>query len=211
MVNCLIIACPHPYLALCALPRNLFHPCTVLALSFAFMVLFECALIDVCGMVVSTRFCKLLKSGATLAPSGPVWSLYLARWGLWWPEAYFPGITFGVILRGWNLKSPVWAVFSCFRKPENHILSKKIWGSFGSPSFDRAVQTLEDVEGQILQSHLSLIFLAWVLAGWPRLSRSEGSPGRELEMFSVSGGGVVGTKGQTPGPSFLNVPVWVVG
>lgn len=30
-------------------------------------------------------------------------------------------------------------------------------------------------------------------------------------MFSVSGVGVVGTKGQTPGPSFLNVPVWVVG
>lgn len=170
MVKCLIIACPHPYLVLCTLTRNLFHPCTVLALSFAFMVLFECALIDVCGMVVSTRFCKLLKSGARLAPSGPVWSLYLAQWGLWWPEAYFPGITFGIILRGWNLKSPVWAAFSCFRKPENHILSKKIWGSLGSRSFDRAVQTLEWHRGsdpaESLVTHFPGLSPSWVASSF---------------------------------------------
>lgn len=210
------IAYPHLYLALCTLPRNLFHPCTVLGLNFAFMVLFECTIIDVCGMVVSTRFCKLLKSGARLAPSVPVWTLYLARWGLLWPGAYFPGITFGIILRGWSLNSPVWEPYSEQRFPasENQkiIPSQRRYGALlGTLPSTVLCRLWNDIEGQILQSHLSLIFLAWVLAGWPRHSRSEGSPGRELEMFSVSGVGVVGTKGQTPGPSFLNVPVWVVG
>lgn len=146
MVKCLVIACPHLYLVLCTLPRNLFHPC-ILVLSFAFMVLFECAIIDVCGMVVSTRFCKLLKLGARLAPSSPVWTMYLAGWGLWWPEAYFPASLLGSFWEG-----EVWIVLC-----ENHIVSsvfllwktrksyplKEGMGSFGSPSFDHAVQTLE--------------------------------------------------------------------
>ena len=216
MGKCLVIACPHLYLVLCTLPRNLFHPCTNLVLSFAFMVLFVCSIIDVCGMVVSTRFRKLLKLGARLAPSGPVWTMYLAGWGLWWPEAYFPGITFVIILRGWSLNSPVWELYSeqHFPASENQkiIPSQRRYGALlGALPSTMLCRLWNDIEGQILQSHLSLIFLDWVPARWPHRSRSEGSPGRGLEMFWVSGGGVVGSKAQIPGPSFLNVPVWKVG
>lgn len=131
------IAYPHLYLNLC----TLLGISSIHALSWhnCLLVLFECAIIDVCGMVVSTRFCKLLKSGARLAPSRPMWTLYLARWGLLCGLGLIsPASLLGSFWEGEVLNSPVWEPYSEQRFPasENQKIipsQRRYMGLFWEP------------------------------------------------------------------------------
>lgn len=124
-----------------------------------------------------------------------------------------PASLLGIVLRPGSLNSNIWeplaSIVSMPTKIRKSILSQR--KSFGSLPFSCAVQTWNDTyTGHVMESHSSLTVRTLDTSRWwSRCSRPERSQRRWWGdfMFCVSGGHVIGTKGQNPVPSFLSMPL----